>query len=250
MLKVSTRAVEREFRQWLQFITLEAKAGETKRAFAAVLKGGLKAVEKRAKALAKPKRKKRKKRGYRPPPKRTGMLRKSYTTISGVARKGKGKPYAVVGPKKNFAKEFPIGNRIMLVQPSRYSHLVEFGFMNKGGRRKKKKTLLGHKVEFFRPNRPRRGSLAHTLKRFMRGANRLSRGMIFRLYARVLTMAGSKSTWVQGQFILTRAYRESAGEIKSGIAKRMGVEIKKLFRKVKKRNDKKAALAAAKAEVK
>jgi hypothetical protein len=243
MIKVSTRQVEKEFKEWLHFVSLDARAAETKRAFANVLKYGMKAVEKRAKVLAKPKRKRRKRKGFFPPPKRTGMLRKSFRVKSGVAKKGKGLPYAVVGPSKKVSAEINVGGRTMLVKPSKYAHLVEFGFMAKHRKKMNKKKLLGHTVETFKPFRPRRGSLHHTFNQFTKGANRLSRGMLFRLYASILTMSGKGSTWVQGQHIVERAYKESTGQIKSGIMDRMGIEVKKLFAKVAKRNAKKAALA-------
>jgi hypothetical protein len=249
MIRVSTRQVEQEFKEWLHFVSIDARSAETKRAFANVLKYGMKAVEKRAKALAKPKRKLRKRKGFTPPPKRTGMLRKSFRVKSGVAKKGKGLPYAVVGPSKKVSAEMNVGGRTMLVKPSKYAHLVEFGFMAKHRKKTQKapkRKLLGHTVETFKVSRPRRGSLQHTLKQFTKGANRLSFGKLFHLYAKILTLFGKGSTWVPGQYILERAYKESTGQIKSGIMDRMGAEVKKLFAKVAKRKAKKAALDAAK----
>jgi hypothetical protein len=240
MIRINAMEMENQLKAGLKALAAEAKSGETKRAIATCLQIGLKAVEKKAKLLAKPKKKKRKRRGFTSPYKRTGLLRKSYKVKKGVSKKGKGNPYAVLGPDKKVSKTVLLGKQMVKVTPSKYAHLVEFGFMLKHRKRLKgSKKLLGHDVELFKPQKIRKGTFRHTINQFAKKANDLSRGFIFKAYAAILSAIGSGSTWVQPQYIIKRAYQQAGGEMKTLAMQRIGLELGKLVMKVTKRNVKK-----------
>lgn len=234
MIKTDSMDLAWKLKNAVQSLGLIAKDGESKRAIASALYVGFKATLKRAKELAKPKRKKRKHKGFSPPPKRTGLLRKSYVTKKGVTKKGKGNPYAVLGPSKKVSGY--LGSQ--KVVPSRYAHLVEFGAMLKP--RRKKRQILGIQTEAFRAKRPKRGSILDIVQKTAKEANRLSNGTIFRGYATLLRSMGKSRTWVQGQYILRRAYYSTIGSIKSESMARLSIEAKKLVDRIAKRNLRKA----------
>jgi len=240
MIRINAMEMENQLKAGLKALAAEAKSGETKRAIATCLQIGLKAVEKKAKLLAKPKKKRRKRRGFTPPYKRTGLLRKSYKVKKGVSKKGKGNPYAVLGPDKKVSKTVLLGKQMVKVTPSKYAHLVEFGFMAKHRKRLKgSKKLLGHDVELFKPQKIRRGTFRYIINQFAKKANDLSKGFIFKAYAAILSAVGSGSTWVQPQYIIKRAYQQAGGEMKTLAMQRIGLELGKLVMKVTKRNVKK-----------
>lgn len=232
MIKTDPAGLARQLRSSIESFGVEAKAGEFKRGIASGLYAGLKPTQKKAKELAKPKRKKRNRRGFSPPPKRTGLLRKSYSLKKGVAQKGKGKPYAAMGPSKLTSGH--LGKQ--KVVPSRYAHLVEFGAMLKP--RGRKKQILGHDVKAFRAKRPRRGGILDIIQKTAKEANRLSNGRVFRGYAMLLRSMGKNRIWVQGQYIVRRAYQSTIGAIKSNSMEKIKQEAQKLAARIMKRNAK------------
>jgi len=124
------------------------KARTAVQALGRALGGGLRPLLAKVKSSVPKKKRKTKKRKWFEA--RTGLLKKSFVVKHGATKKGA--PYAMVGPSRKVKEPVTRGRKTIKKWPSKYAHLVEYGFMAKArkagqiGRKKSKTSKTGRKI--------------------------------------------------------------------------------------------------------
>ena len=220
MIKVNAGDLNTQIMEAVKQFLGAATERDTKKGIASALHKGGKIIASKAKQLA-PKATRKKSKGRL---KRTGLLRRSYTTKKGVTKKGAGQPFAVVGPSKSLKKEIKRGRQVVTIKPSNYAHLVEFGYnaharvplvTGRNHERFVKKSIL------WVPN-----TLEEYIKKKEIDRTKLTKGKAFRTAA-FIASKGQSSVRVAGQHIVERAYKSCTGEVAAVIVQNLGIEIDK-----------------------
>jgi len=138
------KEIEEAGRKMLSIVKARAAVAALGRA----LGGGLRPMLAAAKrGVPKKKRKTKKRKWFEA---RTGLLKKSFVVKHGATKKGA--PYAMVGPSRKVKEPVTRGRKTIKKWPSKYAHLVEYGFMAKArkagqiGRKKSKTSKTGRKI--------------------------------------------------------------------------------------------------------
>lgn len=223
MIVVQNSDFSSQIKASVALIGVVAKDKEAKKAIAGALHQGAKIIVKQARSFA-PKAG-RKKRGQTKNYGKTGLLKRSYTSKKGVSKKGKGEPYAVVGPSKKITDNIKRGRRIVKVYPSNYAHLVEFGF----NVHHRVPGVSGRNHEKY----VKKGVLwkSSDLEKYIADKKHIYGAWQKKRVAKFLVGSGQGTSTVAGQHIVKRAYDSTRQAVATKITSSMAEEFAKAIQK-------------------